>query len=57
MKLNMFRPKNETEDLLLWIPENCEPLIKQTHKKPEETSEYKLNKTNETFHFHPPIAI
>ena len=37
----MIRPKNETEDLLLSITENCETLIRQTHGKPEETLEFK----------------
>ena len=57
MNLNMIRPKNETEDLLLSITKNCETLIKQTHKKPEETLEFKMIKSRETFHFKPPIQI
>ena len=44
MNLNMIRPKNETEDFLFSITKNCETLIKQTHRKPEETSGYKLTK-------------
>ena len=51
----MIRPKNETEDLLLSITKNCETLIKQTHRKAEETLEFKMNKPKETFHFNPPI--
>ena len=31
MNLNMIRPKNETENLLLSVTKNCETLIKQTH--------------------------
>ena len=57
MNLNMFRPKNETEDLLLSITKNCETLIQQTHRKPEESLEFKMNKSKETFHFNPPIQI
>ena len=57
MKLNMIRPKNETEDLLLSITKNCETLIEQTHRKAEETLEFKMNKSKETFHFKPPISI
>ena len=53
----MIRPKNETEDLLLSITKNCETLIKQTHRKPEETLEFKMIKPKETFHFKPPIQI
>ena len=41
MNLNMIKPKNETEDLLLSITKNCETLIEQTHTKPEETLEFK----------------
>ena len=55
MILNMIRPKNETEDLLLSITKICETLIKQTHRKPQETLEFKLVKPRETFHFNPPI--
>ena len=40
----MIRPKNETEDLLLSITKNCETIIKQTHRKPEETLEFKMIK-------------
>ena len=53
----MIRPKNETEDLLLSITKNCETLIEQTHRKPEETLEFKMNKSRETFHFKPSIQV
>ena len=53
----MVRPKNETEDLLLSITKNCEMLIEQTHRKAEETLEFKMIKTKQTFHFKPPIQI
>ena len=55
MDLNMVRPKNETEDLLLSKTKNCEMLIEQTHRKAEETLEFKMTKPRETFHFKPPI--
>ena len=51
----MIRPENETEDLLLSITKNCETLIEQTHRKAEETLEFKMNKSRESFHFRPPI--
>ena len=51
----MIRPKNETEDLLLSITKNCETLIQQTLRKPEETLEFKMINSRETFHFKPPI--
>ena len=57
MNLNMIRPKNETEDLLLSITKNCETLIEQTHRKAEETLEFKIIKSRETFHFKPPIQV
>ena len=57
MNLNMIRPKNETEDLLLSITKNYETLIEQTHTKPQETLEFKMIKLRETFHFKLPIQI
>ena len=53
----MIRPKNETEDLLLSITKNCGTLIDQTHRKAEETLEFKMIKPRETFHFKPPIQV
>ena len=53
----MIRPKNQTEDLLLSITKNCETLTEQTHRKAEETLEFKMIKQRETFHFNPPIQI
>ena len=57
MNLNMIRPKNETEDLSLSKTKNCETLIEQTHRKAEETLEFKMTKPRETFHFNPPIQV
>ena len=57
MNLNVIRPKKETEYLLLSKTKNCETLIKQIHRKAEETLEFKVNKSKETFHFKPPISI
>ena len=53
MNLNKIRPKSQTEDLLLSITKNCETLIKQTHRKAEETLEFKMIKPRQTFHFNP----
>ena len=55
MNLNMIRPKNETEGFVLSITKNCETLIEQTHRKPEETLEFKMIKPRQTFNFDPPI--
>ena len=57
MNLNIIRPKNETENLLLSITKNCETLIEQTHTKSQETLEFKMIKPKETFHFKSPIQI
>ena len=57
MNLNMIRPKNETENLLLSITKNCETLIEQTHRKAEETLEFKMIKPRETFQFKPPSEV
>ena len=57
MNSKMIKPKNETEDLLLSITKNCETLIEQTHRKAEETLEFKMIKPRETFHFKPSIQI
>ena len=55
MNLNTIQPKNETENLLLSITKNCEKLVEQTHRKHEETLEFKMLKARKTFHFSPPI--
>ena len=57
MNLNMIRPKIETEDLLLSITKNCETLIKQTHRRAEETLEFKTIQSKQRFHFKPPIQV
>ena len=57
MNLTMISPKNETEDLVISIAENCETLIEQTHRIPEETLDFKMIKPREIFHFKPPISI
>ena len=41
MNLDMLRPRNETDNLLLLITKNFETLFKQTHRKPQGTLEYK----------------
>ena len=51
MNLNTIRPKNETGDFLLSITKNCETLIEQTHRKAEETLEFKITKPRETHLF------
>ena len=43
--------------MLLSITKNCETLIEQTHRKAEETLEFKMKKPRETFHFEPSIQV
>ena len=49
MNLNLIRPKNETEDLLLSTTINCECLISATHRKAEQTLEIKMIKQEKHF--------
>ena len=57
MNLNMIRPKNEIENLLLSITKICETLIEQTQTKAQETLEFKMIKPRKFFHFNSPISI
>ena len=57
MNLNVIRPKNEAEDLLLSKTKNCETLIEQTDRKAEGTLKFKMIQSKQTFHFKPPIPI
>ena len=50
----MAWPKNEIENPLLSITKNCEKLIEQTHRKAEQTLEFKLTKSRKTIQFNPP---
>ena len=36
MNLILIRPKNQIEELLLSVSKNCELLIQQTHRKPDQ---------------------
>ena len=53
----MIRPRIETKDLLLSITKNCETLNKQTHRKPQQTLEIKINQPRKSFVFIPPSQI
>ena len=57
MNLNTIQPENKTEDLMLSITKDCQTLIDQTHRKPEETLKFKMIKPRENFHFRPSIQI
>ena len=53
----MIRPEIQTEDILLSITKNCETLVGQTHRKPEEKIEIKMIKPKQTFHFKSSIQV
>ena len=53
----MVRPKNETEDLLLLITENCETLFEKTHRNAEGTLKNRKTQPRGTFSFKPSISI
>ena len=53
----MIGVKNGTECLLIPITKNCGTVIKQTHRKAEETLEFKHTKPTESFTFNPAIQI
>ena len=57
MNLNMIKPNNKTEVLLLSITKICEMLNKQTHTKAEEILEFELSQSRQVFNFNPPISI
>ena len=49
MNLYLIGPRNETEDLLLSITENCESLIEQTHREAEEILDFKMTEPRKHF--------
>ena len=51
----MVRPKKETEDLFLSKTKICQMLNEQSHRKAEETSEFKMIKPRKIFLFNPPV--
>ena len=57
MNPNLMRVKNQTKNLLISSTENCEKLIKQFYTKPQETLNFKLTKSRQTFRFKLPISI
>ena len=51
MKLNASKPINITEDLILLVSKNTSKLIEQTQTKAQETLEFNLTKSGESFSF------
>ena len=57
MNLDMFGPKNETQDLLLSVTKKCETLLKKIYTKSQETLEFNLTQSRETFPFKPCLIL
>ena len=53
----MIQPEIKKEDSLHSITQNCETLIKQTHRNPDETLEYKFSQPRETLLLNPLISF
>ena len=51
MKLNIYIPKNVSEKSSLSIAKRTVTLLEQNKAKQQETSDFKLTKTVETFSF------
>ena len=56
MNLDVIRPKNQTEDLLLSIFKNC-IFFEQAHTKPQETLKFILTKPKENFSIKPSVNL
>ena len=57
MNLDMFRPQNKTEASLLSFTKVFEKSNKQTHKKSQETQEFKLTQLRDTFSIKPSVYL
>ena len=57
MSLKNVQPENKTEQLFLPITKNCGRLVKQTYTKSQETLEFKITKSRETFLLKPSIKL
>ena len=55
MNLKTIRIKNQTGVFSLSFTKYCETLMKETHRKAEETIEFKKIKSRKTSHFTSPI--
>ena len=57
MNLGIIRLKTETEDILRSKTKNCETLINQAHRKPQETLELRLNNQGKLSHLKHPFNL
>ena len=53
VSLDVIRPKNKKQDILIALTKNYEKPFKQTLMKPQETLEFKLTQPRNFSHFNP----
>ena len=57
MDLSNFVTYNKQESLLLSIAKSNQEIVENTHSKPQETLEFKMNKQKESFSFDIPLDL
>ena len=57
MDLSNFVTYDKKESLLLSIAKSNQEIVENTHSKPQETSEFKMNKQKESFSFDFPLEL
>ena len=57
MDLSIFVTYDKKESLLLSIAKSNQEIVENTHSKPQETLEFKMNKQKESFSFHIPLDL
>ena len=57
MELSKFSPSDKKEILLLNIAKSILDVVDNTHAKPQETLEFKMNKQSESFSFNIPLEL
>ena len=57
MDLSTFVTYDKKESLLLSIAKSNQEIVENTHSKPQETLEYKMNKQKESFSFDVPLIL
>ena len=57
MDLSNFVTYDKKESLLLNIANSNKKIVENTHSKPQETLEFKMNKQKESFSFDVPLKL
>ena len=57
MDLSNFGTYNKQESLLLSIAKSNQEIVENTHSKPQETLEFKMNKQKESFSIDIPLEM